>query len=151
MLIINNAIMTQQKQHYNHNLSIKFIGCLKRILRNRALCRIKLLPVTYVLVDTWMFTVKLVFRCAWWPEMGYKHTYDTICTHFQGITSNLYDFWRPFLSPPVHLYFCPSIFVFTHPNDGWSGLYIKLCCITCSHSTDYCINNVELCCITEQW
>ena len=27
---------------------------------------------------------------------------------------------------PVHPYFCPSIFVFTRPNDGWTGLYIKL-------------------------
>ena len=30
--------------------------------------------------------------------------------------------------PPVHPYFYPSIFVFTRPNDGWTGLYIKLCC-----------------------
>ena len=29
--------------------------------------------------------------------------------------------------PPVYPYFSPSIFVFTHPNDGWTGLYIKLC------------------------
>ena len=28
---------------------------------------------------------------------------------------------------PVHPYFCPSIFVFTRPNDGWPVLYIKLC------------------------
>ena len=28
----------------------------------RALCRIKLLPVTHVLVDTWMLTVKLVYE-----------------------------------------------------------------------------------------
>ena len=27
---------------------------------------------------------------------------------------------------PFHPYFCPSIFVFTRPNDGWMGLYIKL-------------------------
>ena len=35
----------------------------------------------------------------------------------------LHFFTRP---PPVHPYFCPSIFVFTRPNDGWTGLYIKL-------------------------
>ena len=29
-----------------------------------------------------------------------------------------------FTRPP---YFYLSIFVFTHPNDGWTGLYIKLC------------------------
>ena len=66
--------------------------------------------------------------------MGYKHTYDTIYTHFQGITNNIYGFEDLFLLLhflPVHPYFCPtqcpSIFVFTRPNDGWTGLYIKLC------------------------
>ena len=29
---------------------------------NRDLCRIKLLPVTHVLVDTWMLTVKPVYK-----------------------------------------------------------------------------------------
>ena len=29
---------------------------------SRALCRIKLLPVTHVLVDTWMLTVKPVYK-----------------------------------------------------------------------------------------
>ena len=64
--------------------------------------------------------------------MGYKPTYDTIYTHFQGIINNIYGFGRPIFPfapscfftrpPPVH----PSIFVFTRPNDGWTGLYIKL-------------------------
>ena len=50
--------------------------------------------------------------------MGYKHTYDTIYTHFQGIYNNIYDFGRPFFSPsfftrppiflPVHIRFYPS-------------------------------------------
>ena len=50
--------------------------------------------------------------------MGYKHTYDTIYTHFQGITNNNYGFGRPFLllnlctRPPiflpVHIRFYPS-------------------------------------------
>jgi len=31
---------------------------------SRALCRIKLLPVTHVLVDTWMLTVKLVYELS---------------------------------------------------------------------------------------
>ena len=39
-----------------------------------------------------------------------KHTYDTICTHFQGIISNIYCFGRPFL------HFCyPSTHISTHP------------------------------------
>ena len=115
------------------------------LLHIRALCRIKLLPVTHVLVDTWMLTVELVYKlsnCAWWPEMGYKHTYDTIYTHFQGITNNIYGFGRPFISLllhflPVHPYFYPSIFVFTRPNGGWTSLYIKLC-FTCWRPVRLC-------------
>ena len=34
----------------------------------RALCRIKLLPVTHVLVDTWMLTVKLVYELSDVPD-----------------------------------------------------------------------------------
>ena len=33
-----------------------------------ALCRIKLLPVTHVLVDTWMSTVKLVYKLSDVPD-----------------------------------------------------------------------------------
>ena len=59
------------------------------------------------------------------------NTCDTIFTHFQGITNNIYGFGRPLFCsfifypsttrPP---YFYPSILVFTHPIDGWTGLYI---------------------------
>ena len=35
--------------------------------------------------------------------MGYKHTYDTIYTHFQGITNNIYGFGRPFFFLLLHL------------------------------------------------
>ena len=34
------------------------------VVTSRALCRIKLLPVTHVLVDTWMLTVKLVYELS---------------------------------------------------------------------------------------
>ena len=64
-----------------------------------------------------MLTVKLVYKLSDVPddlELVYKHTYDTIYTHFQGM----------FTRPP---YFCPSIFDCIRPNDGWMGLYIKLC------------------------
>ena len=61
--------------------------------------------------------------------MDYRHTCDTIYTHFQGISNNIYGFWRPFFPsfftyPPIYFYL--SIFVFTRPNDEWTGLYIKL-------------------------
>ena len=104
----------------------------------RALCRIRLLPVTHVLGDTWMLTVKPVYKLLNVSddhEIDYKHTCDTIFTHFQGITNNIYGFGRPFLCslifypsttrPPIFLVFYLSIFVFTRPNDGWTGLYIK--------------------------
>ena len=38
---------------------------------------------------------------------------------------NICGFGRPFFCSliflPVHPYLYPSIFVFTHPNDGWMG------------------------------
>ena len=62
--------------------------------------------------------------------MDYKHTCDTIFTHFQSITNNIYGFGRLFWL--LHfLNFYPSIFVFTRPNDGWTGLYIKLWLLQC--------------------
>ena len=44
--------------------------------------------------------------------MGYKHTYDTIYTHFQGIYNNIYGFGRPFFAPSflsmsTHITACP--------------------------------------------
>ena len=62
--------------------------------------------------------------------MDYKHTCDTILSHFQGITNYIYGFGRPFLR--LHFFTRPPIFLpvhihFTHPNDRWMGLYIKLC------------------------
>ena len=68
-----------------------------------------------------MLTVKPVYKLLNVFDdlkMGYKHTCDTIFTHFQGITNNIYDFGRRFF----------AIF-FTRPNDGWTGLYIELCLV----------------------
>ena len=108
-------------------------------LCSRALCRIKLLPVTHVLVDTCMLTDKPVYKLSNVPDdlKWTTITRDTICTHFQCITNNIYGFGKSifcsfifYLSitcPPI--YFYPSILVLTHPNDGWTGLCIKLCCI----------------------
>ena len=125
----------------DHKRFSKIIDIVSYALKmgvTRALCRIKLLPVTHVLVDTWMLTVKLVYELSDVPDdlKWATNTHDIIYTHFQGITNNIYGFGRLlfcFLAPsffihppPVHPYFCPSIFVFTHPNDGWTGLYIKL-------------------------
>ena len=76
--------------------------------------------------------------------MDYKHTCDTIFTHFQGTANNIYGFGRPLSFWLLHFFTRPpkfylSIFVFTHPNDGWMGLYIKLC----SYATQKCKINVD--------
>ena len=65
----------------------------------RALCRKKLLPVTHVLVKTWMLTVKPVYKLLNVSDdlKWTTNTCDTIFTHFQGITNNIYGFGRPFL------------------------------------------------------
>ena len=47
----------------------------------RALCRIQLLPVTPVLVDTWMLTVKPVYKLSNVPD-DLKWTTDTHVTPF---------------------------------------------------------------------
>ena len=78
-----------------------------------------------------MLTVKLVYKLSNVADdlKWATNTRDTIYTNFPGITNNIYVFGRLFCSfifLPVHPYFYPSIFVFTRPNDGWTGLYIKL-------------------------
>ena len=56
--------------------------------------------------------------------MGYKHTFDTIYTHFQGITNNIYSFGRPFFFWLLHFFARPQpvLHIFTRPNDRWTGL-----------------------------
>ena len=87
---------------------------MDKSMQSRALCWIKLLPVTHVLVDTWMLTVKPVYKLLNVSDdlKWTTNTHDTSFTHFQGITNNIYGFRRP---SPVHHrppYFYPSIFVF---------------------------------------
>ena len=52
--------------------------------------------------------------------MDYKHTCDTIFTHFQGITNIIYGFGRPFLLlhflPVHHISTSPYSF---YPSNGW--------------------------------
>ena len=83
-----------------------------------------------------MLTVKPVYKLLNVSDdlKWTTNTCDTIFTHLQGITNNIYGFGKPFFAPSFYylsttrppIYFYPSIFVFTHPNDGWTGLYIKL-------------------------
>ena len=96
-------------------------------LWTRALCRIKLLPVTHVLVDTRMLTVKLVYKLSNVPDdlKWAKNTHVTpfTLTFKEGITNDIYGFGRLLFArftpsttrPPVflavHPYLYPSIFV----------------------------------------
>jgi len=48
-----------------------------------------------------MLTVKLVYKLSDVPDdlKLATNTHDTIYTHFQSITNNIYGFGRPFLAP----------------------------------------------------
>ena len=104
---------------------------------NQGLCRIKPLPVTHVLVDTWMLTVKPVYKLLNVSDdlKWTTNTHVTVVTPFSvtfkaKLTISIIDWYGRVFAQfllPVHPYFYPSIFVFTRPNDGWTGLYIKLC------------------------
>ena len=50
------------------------------------------------------------------PQMNCKHTCDT---HFQGITDNIYDFWRPFLFKFIPVIFLP-IYTRFYPSKWWA-------------------------------
>ena len=110
-----------------------FLILHKALPHTRALCRIKVLPLTHVLVDTWMLTVKPVYKLLNVSD-DLKRTTNTHVTPFSLtfkayliISKILEDlFFAPlfFTRPP---YFYPFIFVFTCPNNRWTGLYIKPC------------------------
>ena len=87
-------------------------------LWTRALCRITLLPVTHVLVDTWMLTVKLVYKLSDVPDdlKWAKNTHMTpfTLTFKEDITNDIYCFGRLFCSfYSVHPYFYPSTHIST--------------------------------------
>ena len=90
--------------------------CRQGEVQNRALCRIKNLPVTHVLVYTWMLTVKSVYELSDVSD----DLKCTIYTHFQGITNNMVlgDLFSCLISLPVHNCFTSLI--------GWTVLCIKL-------------------------
>ena len=121
-LLDNNREVTrdtgeeQQYQRLRFNtsdLKVRFEG----VRQSRALCRINLLPVTHVLVDTWMLTVKLVYNLSNVPDdlKWTTNTHDTIYTHFQGITNNIYGFGRLLLLHflPIHH---PSTHITARPH-----------------------------------
>ena len=91
----------------------------------RALCRIKVLPVRHVLVDTWMLTVNLVYKLLDVPDdmKWATNTHDTIYTHFQGITNSIYGFGRFFCSfifyLSIHVSARPYSFLPILITGGW--------------------------------
>ena len=52
------GILSSSADYYRASLGVT----VSASVRVTALCRIKLLPVTHVLVDTWMLTVKPVYK-----------------------------------------------------------------------------------------
>ena len=71
-----------------------------------------------------MLTVKPVYKLSNVSDdlKWTTNTRDTIFTHFEGISNNIYGFGRPFIlffllfhffthPPPIHPYFYPFIFV----------------------------------------
>ena len=94
-----------------------------------------------------MLTVQHVYKLSNVPDNLNCPEMDYTCTHacmhartharthtpftltfkaYLTISMVLEDLFCSFLFLPVHSYFYPSIFVFIRPNDGWTGLYIKL-------------------------
>ena len=81
------------------------------------------MPVTHVLVDTWMLTVKPVYKLLNVSDdlKWTTNTRDIIFTHLQGITNNIYGVGKTFFAPsffylyttpppiflPVHIRFLP--------------------------------------------
>ena len=73
-----------------------------------------------------MLTVKLVHKLSNVPD-DLKHTFDTIYTHFQGITNNIYAFGRPVLllhflpvhPPSTHVSTRPYSFLPVQITGGW--------------------------------
>ena len=69
-----------------------------------------------------MLTVKPVYKLLNVSEMDYKHTCDTIFTHCQGITNNIYGFEKP--------YFCSFIFylstIFHNSTRPYSFLPVQM-------------------------
>ena len=84
---------------------ILLIQCTNKTLNiNQGFMQDKIIatmPVTHVLVDTWMLTVKLVYKLSNVSDYlkWTTSTRDTIYTHFQGMTNNIYAFGRSFFAP----------------------------------------------------
>ena len=71
-------------------------------------------------MDTWILIVKPVYKLLNVSD-DQKWTTNTHVTPFTLTFKVLEDL---FLAPSV---FYPSTHMFTRLNDGWMGLYIKLC------------------------
>ena len=103
---------------------------------DRALCRIELFPVTHVLVDTWMLTVKPAYKLSnvtWNGLQTYMwHHLHSLLRHNWQYLMFWNIFFCSFIFLPVHPYFYLSTMTFTRPNDRWTDLSISLwpwhCC-----------------------
>ena len=102
-----------------------------------ALCRIKLLPVTHVLVDTWLLTVKLVYGFSSVPD-DLKWATNTHMTpfHLHSLSRHNWQylwFWKTFFLL-LHFLPCPPIFLpvnngfYPHKWRVGGSLHKAVCC-----------------------
>ena len=78
--------------------AISLLRVILRVSISRALCRTKLLPVTHVLVDTCMLTVKSVYKLSNVSD-DLKWTTNTLTTPFTLILRHNWQylwFWKTF-------------------------------------------------------
>ena len=73
-------------------------------------------------------TLFTTFKRVWRPEMDMWHHFHSLLRHnWQYLWLwKTFFFFCSFIFLPVHPHFYPFTTVFTRPNDGWMGLYIKL-------------------------
>ena len=135
------------KHSFSHILLLFLLVCCSLLGGNTAtidaISSEQMFYQSHVLVDTWMLTVKLVYKlnvsddlkCTtntqvtpFTPRLRHKLT---ICMTLDAFCS--FFFTQP---PPVHPCFYLSLTGFTRPNDGWMGVCIKLC-ISYSMSHDW--------------
>ena len=107
-----NALDIQNKHHY--------------YVSGQGLCRIKLLPVTHVLVDTWMLTVKPVYKLKKlfydlkWATNTHMTPFTPTFKAYITISMVLEDLLCSFIFfyPSTHISARPSSFLSVHMMAG---------------------------------
>jgi len=111
-----------------------------------AFWRTQLFLVTNVLVDTWMLTVKPIYKLSNVSDdlKWTTNTCDTIYTHLRGITNNIYGFGRlcsficlPAHHPSTHISTRPYSFIPVQMTGGQSLHNAMMCDMVYYHFAEY--------------